>query len=596
MKNEAKRQRRNLLRQFVGLLLLVSLLFLSVITLNAANIRRVNTTNTGQLAQRTIGLLNGKVGEILLRVQNEMSVVAYNPTVYSYYTQMESRPMERGNLSDVLTNSLLADDNVAAIALLDGSGAKMLGVGARLDGDYTGEPVNYIQFHFEPFKDSKGAYYTILYPIFDLKNTQYFTKIGYCRYSVRTRELENLINEYEITPNTRLLLVDASGAVIAGNIAAENVRTLVMDDSTAAARGKTPGEEAFCPSDEDYAVYTAEINKSGWRIVGAVPRREMGGVFALYDQRLIILYFFSFSVLMFMGFFCYWMIIRPIESVTDFVRRNPKHPEDRLPLPFDNEIGDLGRNMNHMLDERDRMSREIQSQQKKLFDTELLTKQMEILAYRNQINPHFLYNTLECIRGMAMVEGVDNIADIVLSLSQVMRYAVKGGSHVRIREELESIEEYLKIIRYRFSDRIRVKIDAEEDIIDYYVIKFLLQPLVENSVFHGLEPKLDGGTVWISIHRDRDSRGEEQLVFIVRDDGLGITAEREKEIREFINTRSLGEEDGAQSIGIVNIYQRLKLTYGDHADMDFRSGEDGGTEVEIHIRIDDNVRFGGGYV
>ena len=127
------------------------------------------------------------------------------------------------------------------------------------------------------------------------------------------------------------------------------------------------------------------------------------------------------------------------------------------------EISILVDNLNHMLDEKDEMSEKLRHAQRDLYETELSKQQMQVLAYRNQINPHFLYNTFECIRAMALYYDADEIAEITMALSRIFRYAIKGHNIVTVEEEIANIREYAKIIFYRFGGRIQVGIEVEEE-------------------------------------------------------------------------------------------------------------------------------------
>ena len=187
----------------------------------------------------------------------------------------------------------------------------------------------------------------------------------------------------------------------------------------------------------------------------------------------------------------------------DFMKSYPKTGRDsRLNVVYHNEIGVLGTNLNRMLDEIDTLSKEIQLTQKQKYEIEIAKNQMEISAFRNQINPHFLYNTLECISAMAFYYKVQDIADISASLSNMFRYAVKGNDFVTIQDEISHVNEYAKIIEFRFMGRMQITIEADEGILGVTTLKMLLQPIVENAVFHGLEKKIDNGIIHIRVAED----------------------------------------------------------------------------------------------
>ena len=265
--------------------------------------------------------------------------------------------------------------------------------------------------------------------------------------------------------------------------------------------------------------------------------------------------------MLFLLLYCNYSIIKPITGISAFIREINQNPDSRLSLDRPDEIGTVAESLNQMLDEKQQMQLEIEQVKYLAYETELSKKQAEILAYRSQINPHFLYNTFECIRDMALFYDVDDIAELTMALSNVFRFAVKGTDMVTVENELDHIREYAKIINYRFMGKIRIEIDAENAILNCKVFKLLLQPLVENSVFHGLEQKIENGTVWVHVF----SPDHATLCFVVEDDGCGIEPERLKQI-----LASLEIEKNTTKIGVFNIYQRLKLYYDDKFSFDIK--------------------------
>lgn len=227
-----------------------------------------------------------------------------------------------------------------------------------------------------------------------------------------------------------------------------------------------------------------------------------------------------------------------------------------------------------MLDQIDKGNQKEQLSQKKIFEAELAKKQLQILAYRNQINPHFLYNTFECIRDMALYYEVEDIAEISMALSKVFRFACKAENIVTIQQEVEYIYEYSKIIGYRFMDKIEVEVELEPGVEEKSVIKLLLQPLVENAVFHGLEQTMDGGEVYVHV----GLFGGNYLEISVEDNGCGISQEKLQQIKDTLN-----ESKKEKGIGLANIYQRLHLFYGEDVIFDIQSRVGEGTKVRIVI-------------
>ena len=215
--------------------------------------------------------------------------------------------------------------------------------------------------------------------------------------------------------------------------------------------------------------------------------------------------------------------------------------------------------------------------QERLHAEQLKTRQREVefKMLASQINPHFLYNTLEIIRMKARINHQPEIEELVKMLAKILRSNVSAGDmDVPLQQELTLVESYLKIQQYRFDERLEYRINVEEALRKIPVLPLILQPLVENSIIHGMEDK--EGVVHIDISACWD--GEDVLV-IVEDDGLGIEPEMLKALREGLNSRELNKTH----IGICNVHQRLRLKYGAEYGLTIES--EAGSYTRVAVRL-----------
>lgn len=224
---------------------------------------------------------------------------------------------------------------------------------------------------------------------------------------------------------------------------------------------------------------------------------------------------------------------------------------------------------------------------------ELSTKHAELLALQNQINPHFLYNTLEAIRGDALCEGVDSIADTTEALSTFFRYTITNtGNLVSVEDELENVENYFKIQQYRFGDKLDMKVNFPDDysrILECKLPKLTLQPVVENAIFHGLEAKAEGGVITISMEMT-----EKKLLINIHDNGIGINEEELIKINQRLEAVSgpLKEEKRKRGgIALPNVSRRIKLLFGEEYGIHIYSIPNLGTEVRIAVPIIANREY-----
>lgn len=218
----------------------------------------------------------------------------------------------------------------------------------------------------------------------------------------------------------------------------------------------------------------------------------------------------------------------------------------------------------------------------------LSNRQAQYLALQNQINPHFLYNTLEAIRGDALSAGMENIATITEAVATFFRYTISNMDNlVTLEEELANAENYFAIQNYRFGDRISMQVDIEkgsEAARDFKIPKLTLQPIIENAIIHGLEHQVGPGKVSVNICTDG-----QRLLIEVTDDGVGMT----EAVLEEINRRLTNPDAAKKSeekvrlggIALVNVDNRIKLLFGEPFGLRVSSILGLGTRVEITLPI-----------
>ena len=223
---------------------------------------------------------------------------------------------------------------------------------------------------------------------------------------------------------------------------------------------------------------------------------------------------------------------------------------------------------------------------------QLSNRQAQYLALQNQINPHFLYNTLEAIRGEALSEGMENIADITEAMATFFRYTISNMDNlVSLEEELSNADNYFAIQNYRFGDRISMQVDFEpgsEAARDIAIPKLTLQPIIENAIIHGLEHQVGPGKVSVHI-----GIVEQRLLIEITDDGVGMFESTLDEINRRLmhpETALSGEEKARiGGIALVNVDNRIKLIFGEQYGLKVSSIKGYGTRVEIVLPIRQSV-------
>lgn len=557
--------RASLLWQFIAIILLILVVWAeSYLVINRYE-KNMIVENTLQMNEKILQQVEQKTEEYYKTFQKVATTIMYSPTVYNYLKAgSKDRILKKSDLNFVFHNAMELEEHISSIYLYDSHKQQI----AVLEKEAKAYSDKLYQMDVQiPSKMSFGnlqqpqegdAWYLIQFPIYDLDNANYGVLLGLAAFQMDASGLGKLLEDAHATSETELYLLDGNNYVLASDGAVKQNKMT----------------ESMLTESSEYHVQIQECGIAGWRIVSRIPVSELYQDAAGIEKILFIMFAITALMMAFLIAFCYMRLIHPIRQIDRFMQSLSEDPGHRLKSKRTDEIGTVVRSMNQMLDKIDEANQEQQLSQKKIFEAELAKKQLQILAYRNQINPHFLYNTFECIRDMALYYEVEDIAEISMALSKVFRFACKAENIVTIRQEVEYIHEYGKIIGYRFMDKIEVEVELEPGVEEKSVIKLLLQPLVENAVFHGLEQTMDGGEVYVHV----GFCGEDYLEIRVEDNGCGIPQEQLQQIKATLNSNK--KEKG---IGIANIYQRLHLFYGENVIFDIQSKEGEGTRVRIVI-------------
>ncbi len=222
----------------------------------------------------------------------------------------------------------------------------------------------------------------------------------------------------------------------------------------------------------------------------------------------------------------------------------------------DSEIGRIGTKFKEMVSNNLEL-------REHLLSSQLKERESELLLLQSQINPHFLYNTLDSLYCMAVINEADDMAGMVDALSRTFRLSLnKGNKLILVKNEIEHIKAYMEVQNFRFQDRFTLILDIDPAMLELYMLKFILQPFVENAMYHGLEPKVGRGTITVT-----GKISENDFIFEITDDGVGVT-----------DLSVLGN-----GYGIRNVLERVHLFYGEGYGVTFESAPGAGTKVRIHI-------------
>lgn len=337
-------------------------------------------------------------------------------------------------------------------------------------------------------------------------------------------------------------------------------------------------------------VVTAPLDMPGCYISQSISQTEQNNQLLMFVGILVATLIGILAIGIFLMFIMNRMITVPVSRLQTKMLRIADGDFSRDPsIEWEHELGEIGRGINDLSENVEQlMTRRLEDEKQK--------RDLEYKMLQSQINPHFLYNTLNSIKWMATIQGANGISEMTTALSRLLKSISKGTSLlINIREELSLLENYFTIQSYRYGGTITMDIIVdEESLYESEIIKFTLQPLVENAIFHGIEPKGCAGKITIHVcyesqedipnangTGDMPDAGRTRHIRIdVTDDGVGMSPEKAEQI---LLTNSDSSADFFREIGVSNVHKRLQYEFGAEYGITIESVEGQFTTMSIHI-------------
>ncbi|WP_163539701.1 sensor histidine kinase [Gracilibacillus sp. YIM 98692] len=395
---------------------------------------------------------------------------------------------------------------------------------------------------------------------------------AYLIISIREKLIRSLLENYQQDTNSEYFLTDQDGEVYSSVDEAMITQTLPYDVNT-------NDYQIVKRNDEDYFLVSHPVSYSDWRLVSVVPYQDTIGNINTMTRTTIIIQ----GALLLLFLIGLIVLVREATKPLSELNTVTKSVEQgdltrRAKLSGNHDIAKLGYSFNDMLDTVEEMIEQI-----RLREQEKRTAELEML--QAQINPHFLFNVLNAIRLQIKLQGDKNSAELIHALSSLLRMTInRNNPFISLEEELDIIEHYTRLMNFRHQHEVELMINIESDAKKVEVPRFFLQPVIENAVIHGYNEG-KGSIVINGSILDR-----KLLKLQVTDDGIGMSEETLEKIREKIfQTESSSQTKNHQSftgIGIQNVYQRMKMIYGDQFSMELDSEENIGTTYTFYLPIE----------
>ena len=336
-------------------------------------------------------------------------------------------------------------------------------------------------------------------------------------------------------------------------------------------------------NNEKFKIMYTTSNLTGWKSIGVFSFKDISKDITSMERFTLIIAIATLFLAVFFSLLFTNSIVTPIKELRTLMKGVESGDLD---LKFEehkysNEFGELGHSFNHMVSEIKKLINMVYNEQRS-------KRKAEIETLQAQIKPHFLYNTLDTISWMAEDYNAKDIVNLVGALTRVFRIGLnKGREEINLKDEIDHINSYLIIQKYRYEDKLSYEIDFDREILNSLILKLITQPIVENAIYHGIKEKRGKGKILIKFNRVFDD-----IVITVEDNGAGILEEKLQNINSMLETSNsfcIDSESGS-GYGISNVNTRIKLTYGQAYGLKYYSKIGEGTKVEIKLPVENNYK------
>jgi two-component system sensor histidine kinase YesM len=326
----------------------------------------------------------------------------------------------------------------------------------------------------------------------------------------------------------------------------------------------------------EYVYAEQSIRPNTWNLVSLIP---LSSAVSKYKQ--ILLISFGLQVLFFTLFCILLMVLisaftKPMRELSGFITRIGRGQLDiRSGIRGNNEVTQLARTIDHMLDRIESNIEQITVEQAK-------KRKAELEMLQAQINPHFMFNLLNSIRLNILIEGDKENAELIASLSSLLRMTInRDNEFIPLHEEVQTVHHYIRLMNFRHANQVRLEVNYEAGCEQALVPRFMIQPIIENAIIHGYEQF--AGVIFIeAVHITE--KGANDISITVCDNGIGMSEATLQELRANVDPvqgAAAPAKKGFSGIGVKNVFQRLRLIYGTNAQLEIHSEQDIGTNITL---------------
>ena len=541
--------KKSLSSQFVAILLIPLILILATNYYIITEIRRDQSQSLKRYCSTTLDNIEINIASMATSMKKTSTMFSSKQETQSYLqsASTDTHQLQRQSFSDLIGMSQSYTPDLVDIIVWDkNSPTSMISYIPADMENFTVERFrnsamnkqSYFEFYIQPA--TREPFLMYFSPVFMTTFSEDFGKyIGNIAIICKTETLSKLVNS---TSDMQLQIKD------------EASRRILYSNNYTLPKQEIPNPKTY---EETLRIPNTNMSVDGTAYASQVS--------LLNDSRsgpLILFALLSLFYLAYIAFAVHHIIIRPIHKLNQEIESiDYEHDKPQIRTSLKNEIGSIASHVNTLLERVYSLNQHNIASQARLYEMELSKKQTQLYAYQSQINPHFLYNMLQCMRGISLMHGIREVAQICTNMADLFRYSIKGAFLVYLEDELNIIDKYLYMIRVRFQDKITYSLEIAEDTKKCKIPKMILQPLVENSIFHGLESIEDNGFIHIRTFREGDG-----LFITIQDNGIGFDEVTLKELEELLSQDIPSDINAtfneAKGLGIINIHNKIRLYEG----------------------------------
>jgi two-component system sensor histidine kinase YesM len=405
----------------------------------------------------------------------------------------------------------------------------------------------------------------------ELRNTYNLEAIGLIAFESNLNVIKKAVANIDAATKGTTVIVDDHKQVIYDS-GEQMIGVNLADDEAVRKAAETQGSFPLVKDGKPYLIsYSTSVN-TGWTVLIYIPTKVLTAEATKTRNITILVTIIIIGFALFISIIISYALTRPLRKMASLMKEvQGGNLNVGFNVKYRDEIGLLGNHFNRMIMRIKQLIDEVYTGQKR-------KREAEIKVLQSQINPHFIYNTLETIRMMAEINEDEKVASMAYMLGSLLRYSIINGMEtVTVAQELEHLENYIYLQNVRFKDKFQLVVLLADELKQYQILKLMLQPIVENAIYHGLENKEGHSEITIQSYED-----ESFLYLTISDNGEGIDRNALYQLNDRISNPS-SQADSKHGIGLSNVNDRIQLYYGDEYGLRVESTEGQGTRITLRL-------------